>query len=310
MRRRPGSQRGVALITAILVVALAATVAAAMVTSQQLDLRRTANLAEADQIRLYARAIAAWAGEILRRDRERGKVDHPNEQWATVLPPIPVENGQLAGFLADLQGRFNLNALVVAGEHNRIAEARFRRLLEALDLNGDLAVTVADWVDADIDPGFPAGGEDDLYLGLQPAYRAGNTPMVSPSELLLINGIGQAEFEALRPHVTVLPEPAEINVNTASAEVLMSLADGLSRNDAERLIADRGRDGYLSVAAFLSHPVFAGREVSSDGLAVGSSYFLATSDIRIGRLQQRHYAVLQRGQSGRTKVLLRAALVL
>lgn len=306
----PRRQGGVALITAILVVALAATLVTAMISRQQLEIRRSANMIEADQIRLYAQGMAAWAGEILRRDREQGMTDHLREDWATVLPPLPVENGQLAGHVDDLQGRFNLNGLIVAGEHNKLAEERFRRLLEVLGLDPDLTVAVTDWLDADINPGFPSGAEDDRYLGREPAYRAANGYMVSPSELLLINALGLKQYEKLRPHVTVLPTPTDINVNTATLQVLMSLADGIREEDAKQLIEARGSKGYASVREFLAQGALAGRSVSSEGLAVKSSYFMLTADIRIGRLEQRHYVKLRRGDQGRTRVLMQSIGVL
>ncbi len=306
MRACGERQAGVALITAILVAALAATVVASMIGRQQLDFRRTANLMEADQLRLYADGMAEWAARILQRDRERNETDHPNELWATVLPPIPVENGELAGRLADLQGRFNVNALVRGGEADAVAEARLRRLLSLLELNPELAAAVRDWVDPDIEPGYPNGAEDDRYLGRQPAYRTANGPMVSPSELALVQGFDDTGYRRLRPHITTLPGVAPINVNTAGPLVLMSLADGLTEADARRLTDDRGAEGYASVERFLAHEVFAGREIPEHGLSVSSHWFLATSDIRIGRLQQHRFALLHREDSGRTRVVMQA----
>jgi len=307
---RAQRQQGVALITAILVVALATTAAAAMMSRQQLDIRRSANLMEADQIRLYERGMVGWAGQILRRDREQGVVDHLKEEWATLLPPMPVENGQLAGYLEDMQGRFNLNSLLKDGVKDELAVARFRRLLALLGLDQDLATAVVDWLDKDIDMGFPGGAEDYVYLGRQPAYRAANRLMVSPSELLLIDGVGQEQYHKLAPFVAVLPAATGININTASAQVLMSLADGIDEKAAEQLQQGRGEGGYSDIGKFLAQDVFAGREVSEEGLAIGSSYFMATSDISIGRIQQRHFDLLYRNDQGQTHTLMHSVGVL
>jgi len=301
--RKPPREQGVALITAVLIVALAAAVVTAMIGRQQLDIRRTANMLEADQIALYARGLASWAGEILSRDHRAGRVDHLNEAWATVLPPISVENGQLSGRLEDMQGRFNLNSLVVGGVPDPLAVARFRRLLRLLGLDEDLAVAVLDWLDADINPGFPAGAEDDLYLGLEPAYRAGNSRMVSPSELRLINAIDGTAYDKLQPHISTLPVPTPINVNTATAPVLMSLAENISEENAQQLINGRGKEGYASVAQFLANKELAGREIVGDGLSVGSNYFMAIGDVQFGRIQQRYFTLLDRLDNGRVKIL-------
>jgi general secretion pathway protein K len=309
LHHRP-REEGIALLTAILVVALATTVVTAMVARQQLEVRRSANLMEADQVGLYANGLVSWAGKILSRDLRDNNVDHARERWATVLPPIAVENGQLAGRLEDVQGRFNLNSLLADEEPNPLALARFQRLLRLLDLDEDMAITLLDWLDADINRGYPAGAEDDFYLGREPPYRAANGPMVSPSELLLVNGVDREAYEKLGPHVTVLPVSTAINVNTATVPVLMSLADGISEQDAEKLVEDRGEDGYASVGAFLANKALAGREITGDDLSVTSDYFLAVGDIRIGRLQRRYFTLLHRQQGGGVRTVSQSIGVL
>lgn len=304
---KPHHNRGVALVTALLVVALATTAAVTMTSRQQLDIRRSANLLQSDQILLYARGVEAWAGQVLRRDREDGDRDHLGEDWATVLPPLPVDNGQVAGFMEDRQGRFNLNNLINEGKPDSLALERFRRLLQAVELDPELANALLDWLDDNIDPTFPAGAEDDYYLALEQPYRAGNRLMASSSELLLVEGFGYEGYSKLAPYVAALPERTVINVNTAPATVLMILAEGLSKDEAEKLAAARGEDGFGSVADLLKHEVLAGRELSSEELGVASDYFMVISDIRIGRVQQRYYSLLNRSAEGNVRTVMHAA---
>jgi general secretion pathway protein K len=306
MKRLHTCQRGVALITAMLVVALAATAAVAMVSRQQYDIRRTGNLLQAEQAWLYVLGIDDWAGQILRRDRQNNTVDHTGEEWATLLPPLPIDGGQLSGGIEDLQGRFNLNDLVVNGKAEPAALARFRRLLSALGLDPELATVAADWLDADIEPAFPGGAEDDTYLQGDHPYRSANAPFVSVSELRLLKGVDGEVFATLAPHVCALPTTVPINVNTATAPVLMSLATGISNADAEALIEGRGDNGYADVATFLQADVLAGRTVPTNLVGVQSDYFVVTSQVLFGRISVSYQSMIQRGANGETRVLMRA----
>ncbi len=299
-------QRGVALITVLLLVALATTAAVAMTARQQYDIRRSANLLEADQAMLYVQGMEGWAAQVLRRDREEGEVDHPEEPWATVLPPIPVDGGQLSGMLEDRQGRFNLNNLLRGGEIDAAWLARFRRLLMVLELDPALAEVLADWLDADIEPRFPHGAEDGHYLGLERPYRSANGALVNIGELRLLDGVDSDIYQRLAPHVTALPGRSRINVNTTTAAVLMALFDGLDEAGAEQLLADRDEDGYQSVNEFLQHPALAGLEVEERSIGVSSGYFVLRSQVQFGRLVVAWQSLLQRGDSGQTRVLQRS----
>lgn len=306
MSGRRERQRGVALITAMLVVALATTAAVAMVSRQQYDIRRTGNLLQAEQAWLYVLGIDDWAGQILRRDREDNGVDHAGEEWATILPPIPIDGGQLAGGIAELQGCFNLNDLVRDGATEPGALERFRRLLAALELDPVLATVAADWLDADIDPAFPGGAEDESYLQGERPYRAANAPFVSVSELRLLQGMDEEIFAALAPHVCALPSAEPINVNTATAPVLMSLVDGLTEAEAEALIEGRGEEGYADIGTFLQADSLAGRTIPDGLVGVQSSYFVVTSQVLFGRISVSYQSLLRRSATGETRVLMRA----
>ena len=298
-------QRGVALITVILIVALATTAAVSMAARQQYDIRRSGNLLQAEQAWLYVQGMEGWAGQILRRDREEGEVDHLDEEWAMVLPPIPVDGGQLSGRLEDRQGRFNLNNLLNAGEIAPRPLAQFRRLLQVLELDPMLADALADWLDADIEPRFPGGAEDDHYLSLDRPYRTANGPMWEVSELRLIDGVDEEVYQRLLPHVSALPTHTRVNVNTASEAVLMSLSEAIDAPQAEQLVADRGEEGYQGIDEFLQHPALAGVELDEGMIGVGSDYFVLLSQVQYGRLLVSWQSLLQRDASGHTRVVRR-----
>ena len=298
--------RGVALLTVMLVVALATTTAVAMASRQQLDIRRTENTLYQGQALMYLYGVETWSQQFLAEDRRNNEIDHNGEDWAVRLPPLPVEGGQVQGFIEDLQGRFNLNSLNQPDDSGKLARERFERLLKQLEINTEIMSTIQDWLDADIDPRFPAGAEDDYYLGQDPAYRTANQNMLSPSELLLLKDLDKEIYEKLRPYVITLPVGIPININTASLEVLMSLDDNLDEADIESLIKKRESTPYNDVADFLADNAFAGKNVSPDGLSVSSDYFLLQAQADIGHLQQTLTSIFERDANGGIQVLVRS----
>ncbi|MEO5365218.1 MAG: type II secretion system minor pseudopilin GspK [Magnetococcus sp. WYHC-3] len=276
-------QAGVALVTALLIVALATTVSVALFSAQRVDIRRVDNQMGFDRSRLFALAGESWAMGILRKDREQGGRDDRTEDWAQVLPPMPVQGGMVSGRLVDLQGRFNLNNLVKDKQPDALVLARFQCLLQSLGLDPTLAHGVVDWIDADTVPAGGGGAENDFYLGKNPPYRSAGMPMTSVSELRLVAGFEPAVYARLAPFVAALPPGTPLNVNTASAEVLGCLAEGLSLVEGETLYKDATEEGFASVQVFLEHPALAGREVSGEGLTVGSQWFRAEIRAEVGR---------------------------
>lgn len=301
-----GHERGVALITVLLVVALATTAAVAMVSRQQLDIRRTGNMLQYEQAYLYVNGIEQWASRILRRDQRDNEYDHLGEEWATQLPPVPVEGGQLGGYIEGRQGRFNLNSLLLDGEPDPEAVERFSRLLQTLELDPDLVNALLDWLDADLEERFPGGAEDGVYLSEEPAYRSGNGPLVSITELRLLYGLDQEGYDKLAPHVAALPEPATINVNTATVPVLMSLAEGIDQGMAELLIEARGDEGYAELDDFLSQPGLEDLALPVEVLGVSSRYFVVTSQIQFGKINVGYQSMIERGQDNTSRVIRRA----
>lgn len=291
------NQHGVALITALLVVALATVAAVAMAARQQLDVRRTANLLDGDQAYAYALAVESWGRVALARDAGENQVDRLDESWAQRLSPIAVPGGQVDGFVSDLQGRFNLNNLLdTSGLQPSEPDVEyFKRLLRALELDEQLAGAVLDWVDPDFQVRFDAdGAEDEYYLSTTTPYRAANRNFQSISELRLVKGVTAEIWNTLAPYVCALPARTLLNVNTAQAPLLQALAAEFTASDAEQLITARGDSGYDSVADFLQQEVFAGREIEQNLLGVTSSYFLIRAEINVGTARTQLYSVVQR----------------
>jgi general secretion pathway protein K len=311
-RRTPrAGQRGVALITAVLMVALATILAVNVSFRGMLDQRRTATLFALDQGFEIALGAEAWAADFLRRDAQDSKTDHLGEVWARPLPPLPIEGGTVEGRLDDQQGLFNLNNLVFAdGTTNPEGVKQLERILTVLNIEPAWATAMADWIDQDAQPGFPDGAEDSVYTGQTPPYLTANMPITRASELLVLAGFGAERSARLKPYVTALPVGTTLNVCTAPGIVLDALSEtsrefGLNpenlatrRKEAcfptlEDLRGSMGDDAFNKV---------------KNSLSESSSYFRATVWVTIGTTQFTLYSLLARGGGGAGGGTVRPAL--
>ncbi|MET0026577.1 MAG: type II secretion system minor pseudopilin GspK [Candidatus Thiodiazotropha sp.] len=260
--RTRAQQQGVALITAIVIVAMASIAAVAMTHQMQLSIRRTSNILAADQGYYLTLGSEAWSRGMLIRDLkdDAGKgYDGLDEDWAKELPATPVEGGEVQALTTDLQGRFNLNNLYLEEEADTQAKervatflAQFQRLLVLLELPESIAQATQDWMDGDINTLFPDGAEDLTYLTQEPAYRTANGLMGSATELRLIKGVDAETYDKLVPHVVALPEKTALNVNTADPLVLQALVPGLSEADVEQLTGDREENPFKDTNTFIT----------------------------------------------------------
>lgn len=290
-------QRGAAILAALLVVAIAATTAAGLLHLHTLWMHETAVHAQAAQGRLAARAGIAWAAAILHQDGRTSSVDHLQEPWATPLPATQVEGAEISGAIRDLQGRYNVNNLVRAGITQPQEVARYKRLLAVLQLPESLADTLADWMDSDTSPATAESAEDGYYLALPGGYRTSGQPLADIRELLRVKGYTSAVFAALRPYLCALPGPAAINVNTAPAETLMLVADGLTLADARLLVASRERGWIRDLADLRGRLPVTAYPLATDLVRTTSEYFLVDAEVRVGAARTHAQAILRRGAS-------------
>jgi general secretion pathway protein K len=286
-------QRGAAIVFAMGVAALAAIAATAILVSQSTWSRQSELSADHAQARALAQAGVDWARAVLSDDRRSNSTDHADEPWALRFAPVPVENGELAGYITDQQGLFNLNNVVRDGKTDATQLARYRRLLSILGLPAALAGTLADWIDADGEPQPQGGAEDATYLAQQPPYLPANRQLTDASELALVRGYDDSVRARLRPFVTALPRATAVNVNTAPPEVLAAVIEGMNLDQARALAAERDRAYFRDTADFVRR---APRDltVSADGIAVSSAYFLVTMRATIGQAEARGQVLLAR----------------
>lgn len=306
------AQRGVALITVLLVVAIVTVVCAGMIARQQLSIRGTGNQLQARQAWHYALGGEALAQSILRQDRQATAegvpaVDHLLEPWALPQPAYDLDEGQgqVQVRIEDLAGRFNLNSLVREQQPNAAALAQFRRLLLRLQISAPYAERLLDWLDSDQQPSGELGAEDNAYLLLEPSYRTAGRRLEDLSELRLLLDMRDEDFQRLAPYVSVLPADTPLNVNTASAMVLSSLADSLTPSVAQSLVEARQATPYRDTATFMAQPALSGVQLQGITLAVTSQYFQAVSEVRLGDRRLALVSQLHREDEGDVRVLQR-----
>ncbi len=296
--------RGVALLTALLITALLATLAITLKWNNALDIRRTIVMLNRDQAIQVALGAESWIQNILRDDYEDDPDhDHLGEIWAGDLPPLPIDGGEIFGAIEDMQGRFNVNNLIDAnGEIDPAALKQFQNLLNALQLDPRFAGIAADWIDADDEASFPDGAEDAIYTGLTPPYRAANQFLSNVSELAAIEGMDKESFDILLPYIVALPRRTDINVNTATGPVLQSLSETMSVGDIESLFAAREGTGFTSLDIFDS---YVEAEVKQQ-LAEATSYFQLKLVVRIDTVRITYYSLLERSARGDVTPILRS----
>lgn len=296
------AEHGVVLLTVLLIVALASLAVLAMLDTAHIATARSANLRDADQAYLYALAAEDHARSVLARDARAHA--HAGE---TLSAPLMLPDGSIvAAAIDDLQARFNLNNLVRDGAASEPDVLYFRRLLRALGLAPELADAVVDWIDADRVPRTGSGAEDEAYLERDPPHLAANRAMSSTSELRILPGFSAEAVALLEPHVTALPEPTPLNLNTAGPLVLASLAEGLDLRWLEALIEERRLAPFERVEQFFEHPALRGRPVSPAAVSVDSRYFRLRARASAGRGAVQLHSVLRRDDGGRVDVLMRS----
>jgi len=285
--------RGAAIILAMLIAALAAAVAATVFADQQrwgrtVELRR-------DQVQAQALAMAGvqWARRILDEDARRSEIDHLGEPWALALPPIPMEDGEIRGAIADAQGRLNINALGY-GVESSPEHARLAALFTQRGAPAGAFAAIGDWIDSD-SAVRDSGAEDAYYLARAMPYLAGNAPLLRVAELSFVKGMTPRALSAVLPFLSALPTGTPVNVNTAPPAVLAAIANNLVGERLDAFVADRARKPFTTVAEFRSRLPEGATLASDIGLSVGSRYFYVTIEARQGVTRSRARALVRRG---------------
>jgi general secretion pathway protein K len=291
-------ERGIAIVTVLLVVALAATLAASVLWRQRVATRDVENQRLATETMWVERAAVEWARATLRAQSAMSDVTFEGQEWSAPVNEIQLSNllprdaidvnGELAnawisGQVEDAQAKFNLANLVsrpAPAQPWRIdgsGIAAYRRLLGELSLDPALAQTTADYILRSLRDGTGTVG-----WPLQ---------LVSAADLRRIPGYDAAAVRALTPYVTVLPDITRVNVNTASEQALFAAIPGISAEQAHALVQRRNTAYFINtteVAMLLSPPQQATANLDQGAqIDVNSGYFIVHCRIHSARINTR-----------------------
>jgi general secretion pathway protein K len=287
MAAQKTSERGMVLLLVLLVIVLLSTLLIEFSFSTLVDLRLAETFRDTARATYLARG-GVHVGQALRQEDDNG-YDALDEAWAQGVPGYPVADGTVDIAMEDLSGRIDLNRLVSSqGNIDVPVRDRYRRLLVGfgVDQPDALIATLIDWLDADSDL-EPEGEEGGRYAAASPPYRCKNGPLDTIDELLLVQGYDSALLARLRRHVTAYGSE-RINVNTASREVLMALADEMTEPVVEAILAARQKQPFTRIEALKTLPgmetlygfIYLYLDVRSDRFRI-----MATGTVNDGRRQ-------------------------
>ncbi|MYM69217.1 type II secretion system minor pseudopilin GspK [Pseudoduganella sp. FT55W] len=292
-------QRGVAVITALLLTTLAVTIVTSLFWLQQVQVRSMENQRLQLQTRWILRGALDLSRLILNQDfNDSPLVTQLNGIWATPLEETRLDdyvererqqgenfNATLSGRMIDAQSRYNLANLAGAGKQPNTAEIEvFERLLNNLRLDSSLARGVAD-----------------LVTNAQPTPAQQTTTTTQPvglvrvEDLLAVAGFTPQAVEQLRDYVIILPSATPLNVNTAPAELLSALVPGLSLSDAAAMVSTRKTVYYLNTGSFTGVSQMQGKKAGVS-FSVRSDYFLAYSRVKLDRATLETQSLLKRAR--------------
>lgn len=290
-------ERGAALISALLLVALMTTVAMALATDLRFSMRRSANLEIRDQAYWYALGARDFAElSIERALASPEQALRPDAAWLNGPQIFPIDQGQLAGTVMDGNNCFNINSLVTRGDDGVLREMplhrrRFEILMNAAGLPpqeaGRISAQALDWIDSDVRQTI-SGGEDELYSDLSRAYRTGNTLMAEPAELLALEGMTPDIYRLLEPLVCTRPmtDPLSLNINTLRVDqlpLLVAALDGaVTQVEADGLLLRRPPAGFEQASEFWEQGVFESLELTDEirsSVGITTNYFEIEIDV-------------------------------
>jgi general secretion pathway protein K len=292
-------QAGAALLAAMLTVTLVATLAAAALWQQW----RSVEVEAAERSRMQASWVLTgaqdWARLILREDARSGGADHLAEPWAVPLQEARLstflaadrgaadaasdtDNVFLSGQITDQQGLLNLANLVEAGAISTIGLRSFQRLFELLGVPQTELNRLAENLRF----------ASDISTDNQSAAQAPLMPQ--RVEQLAWLGLSPAAVAALAPHVTLLPSRTQVNLNTASAEVIYAAVNGMSLADAQELVARRALTPYNNISdATRVMPQYAAA-FTEGTIGVSSRFFEVRGRLRLDRLVVEERSLVRR----------------
>ena len=304
MPMKADSQRGVALLTILLLVVSITVVAGAMLASQKIAIRRSGLLFDQNQLLQDIDAGQQLAVTMIRADANLNDTDSTQDIWAKPVPPYTLGAHSIGIEIRDEASRFNINNLYQNGAVDSNALAVLQRLLTQLNLAPDIAIAVLDYQDADSEVYQDGGDESTVYNQQSNSSVDNDLPnqrLVNIDQLQNVKGINAEVLAVLRPYITVVPHYLPINMNTASPVLLAALIDGATSQQMQTIVDLREKQVFKSIDEIWQLPILSSldnkqRKVLAPLLAVDSQAFTAlitaTDNATVGQARQRYATIM------------------
>lgn len=310
-------QKGVALLSIMLILTLMTLIVAEVTFSYRNQLRKTTGRTQLEQARWYALSAEELAVRVLKQsfDDDDGVI-HLGQYWATEGMVFPVENGSIAGQIRDAQGCFNVNAMNVSSNADGSTPLEvdiFAYLLEELGISSSEAMSISwatrDWVYNGDD--YTQYG-DDHYMSRPVSHLAGQTAMRDISEWRSVAGVSQGVALRVMPYLCAIPSNRlQINVNTIPAdqpELLTALYENdLPVDQARRALEQRPSSGWDTADEFLNSSFLANYSDANvrSLITVNSSYFELRANSEFSGTRTGLHSLLRRNDDNRLSVVRR-----
>lgn len=252
MKRMPceltaGSEKGSALIITLLLISIMVALVVDFVYDVYIDSASLSNWGNAQKASLVAKSGQTLSTLYLQEIKKS-----PFSYEPEIVLPVEHDFGagtSLVVEIRDENSKFNINSIIRPNTLTNEPElASLKRLLESLNINPDIALVIADWIDPDSEPRLTTSEDE-----------AKNTYLWSVDELKSIKGV-DVIFNKIEPYVTVYSSAGSfsnlnlININTAPRPVLLSLDPGMTDTLAQNIIDDRERFPFESTTAVKDVP--------------------------------------------------------
>lgn len=227
---RVGSERGMAMVLTLLVLALLTALIVEFSYGVYTSSESLSNWKEAQRLSFAASSGVSLAVKTISDTEPFYSYTYPAKIDIPIMSMMDGFGGSVMISAEDENGRFNLNSLVEPNDLvNKKSYDSFLILLKKLELKETLAERIVDWIDRNSEPRL-SDSED----------GAKNGYMDSIDELILLHDMDSQDYERLMPYVTVFAldssVPELININTASIPVIMSLDERITEELAQRVV--------------------------------------------------------------------------
>ena len=291
--------KGAALIMALFVTAIIASVSAGLFSMVSTNLENEKNMISEQQAILTTLSLESFTKKYLNNKENRNNIVLAANNFSQKSPiNLPLERGNLEANIVDMGQCFNLNSLISispTGEESANQEnlGFFKNLMRSLFIQDqkieEISPAVIDWLDKDFFPDSYLGVEDDYYKNEKPSRLTSNQFFFDITELRDVKGMTEEIFQKLKPYICVFNSvETKININSLNPfypNILVALSSNtLSDLEARNILNNKPLGGYSSVSDFLNQQEIKtafSSKFSKSNLTLETKYFILNTNIKI-----------------------------